>query len=577
MAQSPSRNPLVSGRSSQERKQSMFDRLTQPAIQNTSPAYHLAAQPTAAAHKQLIVVTLDKLRPYEGNPRRTKNPAFDEIKASIKARGLDHAPNITQRPGDDFYTIADGGNTRLQALKELFQETQDSRFWSIECVFKPWQGDDIDSELNMIIGHLAENDIRGELTFIEKALGIREVKALYEKKYSEFFSHRKLADKLGENGYPISNQLLSRMEQCLTYLYPHIPNILLAGMGKPQIDKLVGMHNKAKTSWDKYQETYAVSVAFDEIWMHTLSPFDEEVANFSLSDLQDTLIGKMVEGLNYQVSYDALKLEIDLEERKLQKLMEKRDEISQRASESEQHLQHQLEQKQTSLPKKSEKSESPIQGDSQPQAREEDELSHTLITSNTFSPAEEADSEESAGFSPILDEVQDETLNQVISTHLAGFGFTSEETRQEEAEENGLAFANTGRQPISHLWKVYPNRKHKMDAYSIALDIAEECGIAHLVHHVVYEPVDYSFTLLPLDIEQPSPLVRCVYDLLYALRTDKLQERVEETMLSVPAELLLGSPAEEPSLSDLLLVRLFRLIRLIRYLKEHYRQGEHHA
>ena len=84
-----------------------------------------------------ITVTLDKLRPYEHNPRKTRNPNFEMIKESIRRRGLDHKPNITQRPGEPFYIIADGGNTRIQALKELFTETQDQRFWSIECLYKP--------------------------------------------------------------------------------------------------------------------------------------------------------------------------------------------------------------------------------------------------------------------------------------------------------------------------------------------------------------------------------------------------------------------------------------------------------
>lgn len=132
-------NPLIGGKNREERRASVMKSLMTPAIPNVSPEYHALPQNNQMqTQRQLITVTLDKLRPYEGNPRKTKNPAYEEIKASIKARGLDHAPNITQRPGDDFYTIADGGNTRLQALKELFQETQDPRFWSIECVFKPW-------------------------------------------------------------------------------------------------------------------------------------------------------------------------------------------------------------------------------------------------------------------------------------------------------------------------------------------------------------------------------------------------------------------------------------------------------
>ncbi len=135
-------------------------------------------------------MTLDKLRPYEHNPRKTRNPNFEMIKESIRRRGLDHKPNITRRPGEDFYIIADGGNTRIQALKELFTETKDPKFWSISCQYKPWQGetaDSVEAELNLLIGHLIENDTRADLSFIEKALGILQAKEYYEKNWINHF------------------------------------------------------------------------------------------------------------------------------------------------------------------------------------------------------------------------------------------------------------------------------------------------------------------------------------------------------------------------------------------------------
>ena len=148
-------------------------------ISNASPSYQTATPSYYSSDVEYITVTLDKLRPYEHNPRRTPNPNFKMIKESIRRRGLDHKPNITRRPGEDFYIIADGGNTRIQALKELFTETQDPKFWSISCQYKPWQGEtagSVEAELNLLIGHLIENDTRADLTFIEKALGIQQAK-----------------------------------------------------------------------------------------------------------------------------------------------------------------------------------------------------------------------------------------------------------------------------------------------------------------------------------------------------------------------------------------------------------------
>ena len=85
-----------------------------------------------------MVVTLDQLRPYDHDPRVTRNPAYAEIKASIRERGLDAPPAITRRPGEAHYIIRNGGNTRLAILRELWSETKEERFFRIACLFRPW-------------------------------------------------------------------------------------------------------------------------------------------------------------------------------------------------------------------------------------------------------------------------------------------------------------------------------------------------------------------------------------------------------------------------------------------------------
>jgi ParB family protein of integrating conjugative element (PFGI_1 class) len=71
-----------------------------------------------------MVVTLDQLRPYDHDPRMKRNPAYEEIKASIRERGLDAAPAITRRPGEAHYIIRNGGNTRLAILREFWSGDQ---------------------------------------------------------------------------------------------------------------------------------------------------------------------------------------------------------------------------------------------------------------------------------------------------------------------------------------------------------------------------------------------------------------------------------------------------------------------
>lgn len=118
-----------------------------------------------------MVLTLDEVAPNPDNPRTTRNPKYDEIKESIRARGLDTVPKVTKNPDipGSPYIFSDGGNTRYAILRELFAETQDERFYRFHALFKPWPG-----RLECLVGHLAENDVRGDLTFIDKALGIKK-------------------------------------------------------------------------------------------------------------------------------------------------------------------------------------------------------------------------------------------------------------------------------------------------------------------------------------------------------------------------------------------------------------------
>ncbi|MDR1968435.1 MAG: hypothetical protein LBQ32_07055 [Burkholderiaceae bacterium] len=50
-----------------------------------------------------IIVTLEQLRSYDHDPRVGRNPAYEDIKESIRERGLDTPPAITRWPGEAHY------------------------------------------------------------------------------------------------------------------------------------------------------------------------------------------------------------------------------------------------------------------------------------------------------------------------------------------------------------------------------------------------------------------------------------------------------------------------------------------
>lgn len=258
-----------------------------------------------------MVVTLDQLRPYDHDPRKKRNSAYDEIKASIRERGLDAAPAITRRPGEDHYIIRNGGNTRLAILRELWSETKDERFFRISCLFRPWPER---GEIVALTGHLAENELRGGLTFIERALGVEKAREFYEQESGAVLSQSELARRLAADGYPVPQSHISRMADAVRYLLPAIPTVLYAGLGRHQVERLAVMRKACERTWERYGKGRSLPLDFDSFFQEVLSQFDTEGDEFAPQRVQDELIGQMSELLG--VDYDVLALDLtELESR----------------------------------------------------------------------------------------------------------------------------------------------------------------------------------------------------------------------------------------------------------------------
>ncbi|CEE94248.1 conserved hypothetical protein [Xenorhabdus nematophila str. Anatoliense] len=259
-----------------------------------------------------MVLTLDQLSPNPDNPRTSRNPRFDDIKASIKARGLDTVPKVTRDPqGEAVYIFSDGGNTRYQILSELWQETGEERFYRVHCLFKPWPG-----RLQCIIGHLAENDMRGELTFIEKAKGVSKARTLFEDKLDKKVTLRELSSLLDEEGFPVHYSSISKMEDTLDYLYPYMPMLLDEGMGRGQIETLLLLRSNvlkvAKQFFDSKDDKKLLIEIFSSVCNQLDSP-----ELFSLDVFRDELIGELVKNCPHSsFNYDRWVFELDSKKQK---------------------------------------------------------------------------------------------------------------------------------------------------------------------------------------------------------------------------------------------------------------------
>lgn len=288
--------------------QDMAKKLLSDGFERSGPAAETLADPVADTP---MVVTLDNLRPYELDPRKTRNPLYDEIKESIRERGLDAPPAITRRPGADHYIIRNGGNTRLSILRELWSETREERFFCIPCLFRPWPER---GEIVALTGHLVENELHGGLSFIERAIAVEKLRELYEQEDGKPLSQSELARRLRADGYPVIQPHISRMRDAIQYLLPAIPNVLYAGLGRHQVEQMISLRRAGARSWATRYDGDDMDADFEALFQQVLADFDLSPDAFDIPRVQDELIGQMADALGEK--YDTLAFEFTVPEKR---------------------------------------------------------------------------------------------------------------------------------------------------------------------------------------------------------------------------------------------------------------------
>jgi len=220
---------------------------------------------------------------FEGNPRLVANPEYERIKASIRESGLQQPLVITRAPNAEHYTVEAGGNTRLRILQELFRETGDNRFGEVDCVLRPWISYD-----HVVIAHLKENDLRGNLTFVEKALAICAIETRLNeeaaKRRTKPLPQRAVADRLAREGFAIDQSQLSVMRYAVDRLYPVMGAALRDGMGRPSIVGLKRLDAVAASLWEAWE--LGKEGAYDPIFLTLCERYEPD---FDLAEFRKSL------------------------------------------------------------------------------------------------------------------------------------------------------------------------------------------------------------------------------------------------------------------------------------------------
>ena len=93
--------------------------------------------------------------------------------------------------------------------------------------------------------------MRGNLMFIERALGVMEFAKLTTPPDGEPLSQRELARQLNELGYTVSQPVISAMDYAVNRLYGLLPTALEHGMGKRLVMEVRTLEHCAVKVWER--------------------------------------------------------------------------------------------------------------------------------------------------------------------------------------------------------------------------------------------------------------------------------------------------------------------------------------
>jgi ParB family protein of integrating conjugative element (PFGI_1 class) len=191
---------------------------------------------------------------YDHNPRLAMNAEFESIKESIRENLIMSPLVVTKRPGARRYMLSAGGNTRLKAIQELYLETQNPRYAKTTCTYRAWR-----SESYVLAGHLIENEVRGDMTFWDKANGVVQLRQQLQEEDSKIISLRELETKMRSMGLPANKTNLSLWFFSIEKL-PHIGGLLSQSIVR-EIQPRYAQYKKLTAKFGR-EETDMLSLAF---------------------------------------------------------------------------------------------------------------------------------------------------------------------------------------------------------------------------------------------------------------------------------------------------------------------------
>ncbi|MET0076959.1 MAG: ParB family protein [Candidatus Thiodiazotropha lotti] len=218
-----------------------------------------------------LILHPSQILKYDRNPRIVRNREYESIKRQLMSQGVQEVLSVTQRPDmpPDQFMLARGANTRLEIIHEILEETSDERFLQIKCRYVAWV-----SEAKIFTDTMAENDVRGEVTFFDRAHASMDLKAILEEQSGNPYGPRELIEYINSHGLSKVNRAdVTRFEYTIDQLQEALIETLSLGLGPWQIDAISKLHKSSAKLWEDAGETDD----WDPLFQGILKKLDQRV------------------------------------------------------------------------------------------------------------------------------------------------------------------------------------------------------------------------------------------------------------------------------------------------------------
>ncbi|MYD46421.1 MAG: hypothetical protein F4W92_08725 [Gammaproteobacteria bacterium] len=219
------------------------------------------------------LIRLDQIQSLPYAIRESKQEDYERLYLSIKEEGLQQPFVVAQPPDSEHYTLIAGGNTRLEIIQRIHEESRGSRFHEIHCVVVSWPGICIAK-----ISHLVTNDLVNEARFFERAEAILKfIDGNSDLPIDHTTSDREVSKFFTEHGFPLYRSTYAAMRYAVDFLNSHLPLSLACSFCTLDVKHIQRLENRLKTDWVAEGKT---ETEFNQLFIEVAQSCDHEDLNY---------------------------------------------------------------------------------------------------------------------------------------------------------------------------------------------------------------------------------------------------------------------------------------------------------